>query len=404
MNGEPIALEQYERRYINLDKINKIVLMGGNHHNGLGLVRTLGINGIRPYGIIIGSDSKKGFLHYSKYWEKTWSVTSEQEAIEILKKEFKNEEKKTVVVPWSDDMAEIIDKNLDELSKYFILPTMSNKQGAIAELMDKQKQVEFARTYGFAMLESQILENLEGNESIYIEYPRILKPVTSVEGEKLDIVICDNEEEYKKALEKLKTIGYKRILVQHYLPERKEYVLTGAITNEIKSFSIVSNIRQWPIKMGCGSYSKIEKDDKIIRFANQVLKLLQSQGFNGLIDIEIFEDEDGNFYVNEFNWRSGGRNFVSLYTEVHSVYQYYCSVVGEPVKGKMINQKMGFSMNEATDLRHVVYGQLSLLEWLKCIKNTNNFALWYVKDLKPVFVQYFYLLKKMIYRGIENEL
>lgn len=33
---------------------NKVILIGGNHHNGLGLVRCFGINKIFPYGIIVG--------------------------------------------------------------------------------------------------------------------------------------------------------------------------------------------------------------------------------------------------------------------------------------------------------------------------------------------------------------
>lgn len=118
-----------------------------------------------------------------------------------------------------------------------------------------------------------------------------------------------------------------------------------------------------------------------------------------MIDIEVFSDKNNNFYVNEFNWRSSGRNFVGLYTEVYSAYQYYCSVVGEPVTGKCVNEKFGFSMNEATDLRHVVYGQLSFVEWLKCLSKTRSFALWYGKDLKPTFTQYLYLIKQMICRG-----
>ena len=210
-----------------MDRLNKVILIGGSHHNGLGLVRTFGINGINPYGIIIGKKSEKSFLHQSKYWKKTWCVFSPKEALQILQEEFKNEEKKPVVIPWSDDMAEVIDKNLNNLSEKFILPSFSNIQGKIVELMDKQNQSEFASKYGIQMLESQIIEEFNLIENIKIPYPRILKPVASVEGEKLDIAICNNEEEFIKALQKIKKTGYKRILIQQYLGERKEYVLTG---------------------------------------------------------------------------------------------------------------------------------------------------------------------------------
>lgn len=377
---------------------NKVVLIGESHHNGLGLVRTFGINGIKPYGIIIGKNSEKSFLHKSKYWKKTWSVLNEEDAVQILTKEFGNEKKKPVVIPWSDGMAELLDKKLNDLSTQFILPSLSNEQGAIVNLMDKQKQVEFAATHGIKMLETQVLEDFSKKETIKISYPRILKPVASIEGVKNDIVICENEDEFEKALQRLKEIGYKRILIQNYLKERKEYLLTGAVTNKLKSFSIALNIRQWPIGMGSGSYSELEVAKSIILYGNKMLELLQQIGFNGLIDIEIFCDKDNNFFINEFNWRSSGRNFVSLYTEVYSAYQYYCSVIGQPVRGKCVNDKKGFAMNEATDLRHVVYGNLSLREWLHCVCKTKSYALWYAKDLKPTLMQYFYLVRKMLDR------
>ena len=116
------------------DLKNKVILIGGNHHNGLGLARK------------------------SKYWAKTWVIKSDDEIVEFLLNAFQNEKEKPVVIPYSDGAAEEIDLNLDRLKEHFLLPSIGGQQGKIAELMDKQKQVEFAQTYGIPMAKSCVVE------------------------------------------------------------------------------------------------------------------------------------------------------------------------------------------------------------------------------------------------------
>ena len=52
-------------------------------------------------------------------------------------------------------------------------------------------------------------------------------------------------------------------------------------------------------------------------------------------------------------------------------------------------------MNETTDLRHVVYGKLSLIDWIKCVRKCKDFAVYQKNDLKPVFRFYRNLLFKI---------
>ena len=66
------------------DLKNKVILIGGNHHNGLGLARSFGVNGIKPYGVIVGEGAEHGFVRKSKYWAKTWVIKSDDEIVEFL--------------------------------------------------------------------------------------------------------------------------------------------------------------------------------------------------------------------------------------------------------------------------------------------------------------------------------
>ena len=101
-------------------KQNKVILIGGDDHNILGLVRSFGINGIKPYGIIISEKKRGVFTSFSKYWEKNWVVSNEKEAFKLLLKNFCNEHYKPVVILTSDGMMKEIDLKREKLNKYFI--------------------------------------------------------------------------------------------------------------------------------------------------------------------------------------------------------------------------------------------------------------------------------------------
>lgn len=372
---------------------NKVILLGGNHHNGLGLVRSFGINGILPYGIIIGADAQKGFVRKSKYWTYTWAVQNEQEALEVLIYKFQQEALKPVIIPYSDGAVEIIDMNLNQLKEKFFVPSMNGKQGMLTELMNKQKQAEFAEKIGIRMLHSHVYNLSQISDLNITNYPVVLKPVCSIEGIKADIKICESQKELQKTRNDLIAKGYDRILIQKYIQTKTEYVVTGAINKGFYSFTIVRHIRQWPVRTGSGSFSRLSIDKNMEEYVTDIIKKISDLGFQGPIDIEIFKDNKDVFYVNEFNWRSSGRNFVSLYNKMYSAYWYYCTIVGLKIPTNTINKLEGYTMSEGVDIRHVLCGNISLLEWLYDVKITQNFALWFRDDKRPAISQYMrYLL------------
>ena len=74
--------------------MRKMIIIGSsNNFNELGLVRSFGVNGITPYGIIICKKKqwKHDWLHLSRYWKKCYRVDSGKEAIDFLIKHFSDE-------------------------------------------------------------------------------------------------------------------------------------------------------------------------------------------------------------------------------------------------------------------------------------------------------------------------
>lgn len=388
---------------------NKVILIGASNYNGLGLVRSFGKQGIKPYGIIVGRDAREGYLGKSKYWEEYWYVDDAEDAIPCLLKHFGNESMKPVVISYVDKVTQLLDVQYNKLSRSFILPSINHQEGEIAKLASKEEQTRIALSFGGQMLETTIVDIVADKKyETPCFYPVILKPVAGGEGDKHDITICRNESEYIKALERISDKGYTRILRQPYLENRTEYVVLGAISteNEFSSYTILKNIRQWPSQFGVGCFSEYItelSDIKVCNFVKKIISGLEKMGYDSPIDFEMFEDAQGNYYINEFNWRVSGRNFTSIDTGIDSVVWWYKIKTGQSIdKQVYINQKQGYTMKETEDIKNVLFGKIKIKKWVADLKQTSSFSLWDSADLKPVLFQYVKLIKMFLTRGQGN--
>lgn len=390
---------------------NKVVLIGANNYNGLGLVRTFGMNGIRPYGIIVGREWRqdKGFVSKSKFWQKTWFVDNAEDSIDCLLENFSCEEEKPIVIAYVDKVAQLLDSRLDEFSKKFILPSINNKQNSINSFSSKLEQVYLLKQLGFNMMETEVIilpqEDLK-NET----YPIILKPVQGGEGDKHDISICYDDIELAKKLDELTKKGYKRILKQPYLRTREEYVVLGALDKKYNfcSYSILHNLRQYPKSFGVGCFSEYvneEKDEKIFHYTQQLLQKIMDFGYSGSIDIELFKDENDRIYVNEINWRVSGRNFIALDTKVFSTLWWAMLQCGEELdfsRLKLINNSNGYTMKEFEDIKNVIFKQIRFRDWRKDYKKSTGFSVKSKQDRKPGRHLFWQLIKRFLFKTGQN--
>lgn len=379
---------------------NKVILIGGNHHNGLGLARSFGVNGIKPYGVIVGEDAEHGFVRKSKYWAKTWVIKSDDEIVEFLLSIFRDEKEKPVVIPYSDGAAEEIDLNLDRLKEYFLLPSIGGQQGKIAELMDKQKQVEFAQTYGIPMAKSCVVDLSDIRLSEDMIYPCIVKPVVSAEGEKSDIRKCDTETQTVAYLQELRKKGYHRFLVQEYLNYDTEYLMVGSISGQNQCWVNSKKIRVWPVVGGSSSCLQVTNQKNVSEFFESVRSAFQQIAYDGLYDVDVLQ-VNGKLFLNEVNWRNSGTIYSVLGSKVYYPVNWYYWKTKNQSPENFIQSCLDetvYTIDESLDLRHVACGNITLKQWLRDKKKSKAFALWYTPDMRPAIAQYLHLLKELIKR------
>ena len=374
--------------------MNKVIIIGGAiYHNSLGLARSFGVNGIAPYGILVGDKGCKwkNISALSKYWAKVWIVKDEEEAISLLLDKFANENDKPVLVPSSDGAALAIDRNYCLLAKYFLVPGIKGKQGVIANLMDKFEQIKWARSLGLDIANAEIITIDEPSKCVTsLRMPVILKPVVSAEGQKHDIRKCHDVPSLRHELEILKNKGYRRILAQEYVEKDYEIELWGSIleNSHLQPYLLSKHYREWPNTGGTVCYHEFITDPVIKKQAEEILSKIKACGYIGNIDVELFS-VNGALMLNEVNFRNSGDIYACFTNKVFYSYYSYLDMIGEDVsKCNLLYGDRTTAMDENLDLRHLIFGHISIKEWFKDWKRCSDFALFYKGDLKPAFAKY----------------
>lgn len=376
---------------------NKVVIVGGNHFNILGVVRSFGRMGIRPYGVLTGAARK--YVTRSRYWQEVYPVQDDA-LIEPLFEKFLNETHKPVVIPCLDKQAAQVDLNYDRLKERFILPSINGAQGEIVKAMDKLRQYELAQAHNVDMAPTLVVD-LPQDATLAPDFkpPYILKPVMTIEGEKLDIEICRDLDAYRNAISKFTRLEYPRILVQRYLAERREFCISGAVMPSGGfDMAVVENIRRWPQGFGIGSFAQLSLEPEVTAYARRLMAFARDVGYVGPIDIEFFRSlEDGAFYLNEVNWRSSGRNFISFHTGVHPAYDYYMDAVGASRHTfERVNTRPGYVFSGRGEFHLAFHDRTTPVRtWLRDMARANSYSTWYWRDPVPFFSETTRLLGSM---------
>lgn len=108
---------------------NQIIVIGTDHHNTLGVIRSLGEEGKLP--IVILPNLKSTFIASSKYTSKVIKYDEKKEIIDILLKDYLNETNKSIIICADDSSISLIDNNYNLLKEYFLLPNAKKEQGRI---------------------------------------------------------------------------------------------------------------------------------------------------------------------------------------------------------------------------------------------------------------------------------
>lgn len=282
----------------------KYIVIGGEHYNPLGLIRSLGVAKIKPIAII--KKASFGIASKSKYIKKLHLVDSYDEALDLLKKEYGNEILKPFVFTSDDQMTSILDNNYDELKDKFIFYN-AKKQGEISKYMNKEEIMNLAVECGLKVAKSWKVYDKKVPKDI--TYPCLTKAIISTKDNwKDDSFICKNEEELKKAL---KTIKSKEILIQEYIIKKNELCYDGFSCDNGKKVLYAISSDYLLVKEGAYSNYMLVSNSHHKNLEDKLSKMFAKIKFDGIFSVEFLVDENNNYYFLEINFRNSTWSWAS---------------------------------------------------------------------------------------------
>lgn len=388
-----------------------VVVIGQNYCTSLGIVKALGEAG---YRVEIGKRviATPRFLTpemKSKYVGKAiyLHMGSDEEMIKAIIDNLAVPNSKKVLIPSDDFCVALIDRNFNELSRYFILPNSGNKQGCIEKIQDKKYQNEIAEKCGMMVTDSVMIEVMP-NESVVIPdntpFPCFIKPLTSVGNPKSYSQKCTDREELERSLSQVAKGGGCVMLVERFVEIEKEYTIPGiSIGREIIIPSVIEKFRTGDgAHKGVTISGRVHKSDKIGEIVDKLKMFVGELGFQGIFDIELLQCR-GQFFFNEINLRNGAAGYSLTKSGVNlpAIYVDYCVKSVKPQSPFFFKEGYTF-VNEKAALENYIGGYSSLGTLLRTIGNTDIRFILSHDDIKACFrfllLSLYLIGKKLLFR------
>lgn len=392
---------------------NRVLVIGGDHHNTLAVIRSLGKENI-PFKVLVHGDySSIHDIHIaaSKYIKPDMiafcpdNETILEQRIYDYSSAFSG---RWVLMPCSDFSAYVIDKSTILSAQNFIFPGFKGRRGQVAFMMDKYQQKVWADSNNIPMAKTWSIGIEEGRFIIPTDviYPCIVKPEVSALGKKSDIVICKNEILLRLALDELASKGYKHLLIQRFLIKKYEECAYGCLIEQSPHIcgGMIQKIREYPIDGGSTSYAVFRHDEYFLHsLGYRVLEKLWEQGYRGMFDIDFLVCED-RVYLNEINFRTSGNGYGMIAAKINLPLIYFMDVTDRKISHNVktrVDSEI-FLMDELSDIRHVKEGRLSLLNWGSYIMKTSAFAKWSLDDISGSLAWYKPYVKRVFEKIVDK--
>lgn len=355
----------------------KIIVLGDNHHNTLGVIRSLGEKGLNAELII--KRTSHYFITVSKYLGAVYEISSESDLLKCLNNIAEKEAIPSVLICCSDWYISVVDKNYDKL-KFNFRSFNAKKANEINRLMSKDVQQNYATAAGLTVPKTWTLTK-EDQIPSDIVFPCIVKTEISVQGTKSDIVVCHDINELEKSL--TKSVPY---IIQEYIEKEYELNALGCSINHGDTCiipGIIHKIREYPEGKGSSSFSVLKDfNDYPGLDVNSICKLIKLLGYEGLFSVE-FVYKNQQYYFLEVNLRNDGNGYIPTSAGVNLPYMWYCYCVGEIFDIPKASLPHYF-MADVRDIFHVIKAKSLLFKtWLKDLRRTNCYLLYNKKDPNP---------------------
>lgn len=222
------------------------IVIGGNHHNTLGLIRSLGFKGVYSEVLLYGG-GKNPFVGKSKYIQKLKLFRDVSEIADYLVNNSNWSNSDTVIIySCTDLVAAMLAQIATQLPDNYHIMGVAGDYQILLHYMDKTIMMDMAKAYGIVSPKTWSIDKTKTITEI--EFPCITKPQRSIDGTKNDIEICLSTKDLINAQKKC---SCEHFIVQQYIDKSFEYQLIGCATTGGGNCSVCCKMYS---PMSCNEY------------------------------------------------------------------------------------------------------------------------------------------------------
>ncbi len=356
---------------------HKHIVLCEDHYNPLGIIRSLGEEGIKP--IVLLYDSHLQLVQQSKYIGELHIFKSIEEAYKYLMEHYGNETKKPFLYNGSDVSTLFIDNHYNELKDHFFF---TNGQGGIEKYLQKSDIAQLASECGCKIPKEELLN--VGELPSTLKYPVITKAVTSAGSSdwKSQSFVCENEEQLKEAYHKIEA---KTILVQEYIRKKDELCINGISINageQVFMPYVCNYYRMPPGKLGNFMYFTPFKDKEL---TEKLVRIFRRAKYSGIFDLEFLLGEEDELYFLEVNFRNSAWSYAITYGGFNLPLRWAISTLDNKLYLDDFKYKEKYDVmaeiGELHDCLQIYH--ISLLRWFMDFLKVDCSLIYNRKDPKP---------------------
>lgn len=356
-----------------------VVIIGEDHYNTLGLVRSLGEDSFNVNLILIGNDRpNRCFSSASCYVEKVFSSD-----ISRLEELLSNLEwhQKPVLFPSSDIVAEWLDANFDILKYKYIIPHIDN-DFSLHDAMNKDAMHRKAVEFGFTAPKTWIVKK---NKSLPddISFPCLIKATDSSLGIK-DLQIYNDRSQLNEAVAEMHINS--DVIIESYISKKREFIFLGWSHNgKVCIPCIMEKLCEYPAHFGNTVIGSVSADlNRYFDIVN-LKDFIASYDFSGLFSVEFMLADD-NVYFLEINFRNDGNGYFPGFGGCNIATGYVRAAVANDFS--MCDKTIGSPfriLRETSMIKYALKTDYPLSHFLTDWKSADVYQYWNSKDKKPVW-------------------
>lgn len=362
------------------------------HHGGLGVIRSLGRQGVPVYGVHEGPWAPAANSRYLRgrcFWQPSPDDVERVQA--GLKKLADRIGQRAVLVPTDDAGAIFLAEHGEELRPWFLFP--DPPRDLPRRVAGKYSLYELCREIGVPSVKAAVPQSPEEAREFAAEagFPLIAKlttPWTSGRGGLRSTSILADSHALDEAYGACAAAGV-GLMLQEFIPGGSGhdwffhgYCDSGSVCRP--AFTGVKE-RSYPAHAGLTSMGRSTPNP---RLRDEITQMLARVGYRGIMDLDLrWDARDDQYKLLDFNPRIGAQ--FRLFEDsagVDVVTACYLDLTGQPIPENAQVNGRGFMVENYDPISALSYwrgGELGPKSWLASLRTVDEMA-WFARDdLRP---------------------